>query len=532
MKFPKLRWLPTISVLFLSGFHFLFSQVLSPPTLSSTHGNGPVISVCDSETVTFTATGDLGPTANDAEFRIIRAGVILYPLGAPGPQSILSFSSSSLQNGDQVVATVWTYDYGPAGGASSTTNTITISLDDYPLPISFTSDANGNLICENDNVLFSASTASTNTLFQFFVDGISLQGPSLVSTLSHAFSTSSTVTLIASLGSCSRQLELPLQVVSVVPCVITSGGEYCYADIPSPINSFSFGQIDGTNLVTSTSTNLYQWESSVDGVNWSEILNATGLNYTPPSLNQTTHFRRKIRSNNSGTICEAVSNQITINVLPLINPGYIEQGDQYFCLNDTFPTLTVTQSTVSAGILYQWQQSTNNGTSYSNIPLATAKEYTPSGLTQTTLFRRATYSNSGSGCTSTTLPVQFTLLDINSGSLDTSQNSTIGNGSVPPTLISGATGADATSAVGTISYQWQQSVDNSNWSTITTATSASYAPLTLTVSTYYRRIAFANTGSSQCSDTTNAILISVRNEINAGALLGNQIFLKTICRLP
>ena len=87
MKFPKLRWLPTISVLFLPGFHFLFSQVLSPPTLSSTHGNGPVISVCDSETVTFTATGDLGPTANDAEFRIIRAGVILYPLGAPGPQS-------------------------------------------------------------------------------------------------------------------------------------------------------------------------------------------------------------------------------------------------------------------------------------------------------------------------------------------------------------------------------------------------------------------------------------------------------------
>lgn len=51
MKFPKLRWLPTISVLFLSGFHFLFSQVLSPPTLSSTHGNGPVISVCDSETI-------------------------------------------------------------------------------------------------------------------------------------------------------------------------------------------------------------------------------------------------------------------------------------------------------------------------------------------------------------------------------------------------------------------------------------------------------------------------------------------------
>ena len=242
MKFPKLRWLPSIFVLFLSGFHLLFGQILSPPTLSSTHGNSPVISVCNSDTVTFTATGDLGPRANDAEFRIIRSGVILYPLGAPGPQSILTFSSSSsLQNGDQVVATVWTYDYGSTGGASSTTNTITISLDEYPPPISFTSDANGNVICENDIVLFSASTASTNTLFQFFVDGISLQGPSLVSTLSHAFSTSSTVTLIASLGSCSRQLELPLQVVSVVPGAITGGGEYCYADILSPKTCYSFG---------------------------------------------------------------------------------------------------------------------------------------------------------------------------------------------------------------------------------------------------------------------------------------------------
>lgn len=83
MKFPKLRWLPTILFFFLSGIPYLYGQVLSPPTLTSTHGSGPIISVCTSDTVTFTAAGDIGITANDAEFKIIRAGVTIYPLGYP-----------------------------------------------------------------------------------------------------------------------------------------------------------------------------------------------------------------------------------------------------------------------------------------------------------------------------------------------------------------------------------------------------------------------------------------------------------------
>ncbi len=86
---------------------------MSPPTLTSTYGSGSIISVCTSDTVTFTASGDVGPTANDAEFKIILAGASIYPVGgAPGPQATLSFSSYSLQNGDHVVATVYTYDYG------------------------------------------------------------------------------------------------------------------------------------------------------------------------------------------------------------------------------------------------------------------------------------------------------------------------------------------------------------------------------------------------------------------------------------
>ena len=524
MKFPQLRLSLTIFCVFLFGIPYLFGQVLSPPTLTSTHGSGPIISVCTSDTVTFTAAGDIGSTANDAEFKIIRAGVTMYPVGgAPGPQAILSFSSPNLQNGDQVVATVWTYDYGPSGGVSALTNTITIALGGYPEPVAFTSDTTGNTVCINQTVQLSASTVSTLTMFEFFVDGISIQGPSLVSTLSHVFSTTSTATLIASVGGCSRSFELPIQLIDLTPGTITGGGEICFADIPTPITSLVTGTKDGVDVSTSTVTTFYQWQSSLDGVVWNNILGAQSIDYTPPSLNQTTHFRRKLVAVSGGKTCEAFSNQITIKVIPLIEAGYIEQADQFFCSGDVIPTLTVTQSTIAPGILYQWQQSVDDGISYSNISLAVASGYTPAGLTQTTLFRRATFTNSGSGCVSTTLPVQFILLDVNPGSLDVSQNRTICHGTAPPVLSNGATGAEAISVTGTTTYQWQQSLDNTNWSNIPLATSSSYAPPALTVSTYFRRAAITTSGSAQCSDTTNTLLISVYAEINAGTLLGDQI---------
>lgn len=159
MKFPKFRRLPTILFFFLSGIISINSQVLNPSTLTSSHGSGPTIYVCDSDTVTFNAMGDSGATPNDVEFRIIRGGTTIYPIGGtPGRHSIQSFSYSSFQDGDQVVATVWTYDYGGSGD----TNIITISLGGAQGPVSFTSSAIGNVVCNNETVELSATAASTN----------------------------------------------------------------------------------------------------------------------------------------------------------------------------------------------------------------------------------------------------------------------------------------------------------------------------------------------------------------------------------
>mgnify|MGYP000621913929 CR=1 FL=1 len=45
-----------------------YGQILILPILSSSSGSGPIISICDSETVTFTSTGDVGVTPLNFEF--------------------------------------------------------------------------------------------------------------------------------------------------------------------------------------------------------------------------------------------------------------------------------------------------------------------------------------------------------------------------------------------------------------------------------------------------------------------------------
>ena len=70
-----------------------------------------------------------------------------------------------------------------------------------------------------------------------------------------------------------------------------------------------------------------------------------------------------------------------------------------------------------------------------------------------------------------------------------------------------------------------KSNDNINWSLIAGANLSSFSPPALLQDTYYRRVAINRQGSYSCSSTTNAILISVYDEIDSGKLLGSQ----TIC---
>lgn len=69
----------------------------------------------------------------------------------------------------------------------------------------------------------------------------------------------------------------------------------------------------------------------------------------------------------------------------------------------------------------------------------------------------------------------------------------------------------ATTAYGTLSYQWQSSDDGSTWADISGATSTSYAPSTTTVRTVYYRCIVTSTAAGQSKTVTSATASFVVN---------------------
>ena len=97
---------------------------------------------------------------------------------------------------------------------------------------------------------------------------------------------------------------------------------------------------------------------------------------------------------------------------------------------------------------------------------------------------------------------------ISSAGTVTTATPTICSGETAPPLI----GTDQTGLVsGTLSYQWQVSIDNNvTYSDIVFATSQNYTPTSiLTSDTFFRRKTISNTGTTTCEKISNAVRIQV-----------------------
>ncbi|WP_165784640.1 T9SS type B sorting domain-containing protein [Solitalea longa] len=247
--------------------------------------------------------------------------------------------------------------------------------------------------------------------------------------------------------------------------------------------------------VTIGATLTYQWERSVDGgATYSDIPGAKTQNYDPPSLTQTVRFRRKViadtKTDYSNTVFIIVNpDGITNNTIYAISDVKAGVTPELIAGSDPLPTGRVYD--------YQWEQSDDNSSWSPAIGTVSGKNYQPQPLTKTTYFRRKI----GSGVCPSTISnsIKVTVLP----SLPISNNkitappTTVfcGLASVDPSVITGTT------ANNVISYQWQQSFNNSTWGNITDAVSINYDPSNLTQKTYFRRIAIA--GSLR--DTSNVV---------------------------
>jgi gliding motility-associated-like protein len=248
------------------------------------------------------------------------------------------------------------------------------------------------------------------------------------------------------------------------------------------------------NAVTASAVPyFYQWQTSTDGINWTDIAGANNPAYNTPNLNSLTYFRARAAqdaANLSNPFCSTASNVFTISVLAAPSPA-VSNGDKVICSNETIPSLSVTSA---AGTGVNWYNAATGGT----LLQANSASYTP---TVAGTYYAETY-NLTTNCIGTPrIPVKLTIFPL------------------PDATITGATSiCSGTPAVisfnGTPNAILTYTINNGASQTITLNASglASINATGLTATTTYTLTGCTSPDLSTCSRVKNdAVIITVNN---------------------
>ncbi|RZK62617.1 MAG: PKD domain-containing protein, partial [Hymenobacter sp.] len=296
--------------------------------------------------------------------------------------------------------------------------------------------------------------------------------------------------------------------ITVAPALtagtIGTSQSLCPGATPAPLTSTA-GAGGGTG------TYAYQWESSTDNATWTPIAGATNPTYAPGALTTTTYFRRRVTA---GTCDPVFSPAVTLTVLPALSAGTIA-ANQTVCAGS--PVAPLTSSGAATGgtgtYAYQWESSTDN-INWTTIAGANSADYAPGALTATTYFRRQVRSGDCTASPSNVVTINV-VPALTAGSIAADQTLCAGGTPAPLTSTSEAGGG-----TGAITYQWESSADNTNWTAIGGATGPTYAPGALTATTYYRRR--ASSGTACAPALSNVVTITVAPALAAGTIGADQ----------
>jgi hypothetical protein len=283
--------------------------------------------------------------------------------------------------------------------------------------------------------------------------------------------------------------------------VVTVYPQLAAGSISPSSQTINYNTVPGTLTLSGVSggsgSYTYQWQSSPDNSTWTNISGATSTGYSPGSATSTLYYRVVVTSNG----VTAYSATAVVTVYAQLVAGSISPSSQTINYNTVPGTLTLSGvSSGSGSYTYQWQSSLDNST-WTNISGATSTGYSPGSATSTLYYRVVVTSNGASAYSATA--VVNVIPQLLGGTISGNTGPLSFNTS--PGLLSSSQYATGGACSGSYTYQWQYSVDGTNYRTIAGATATTYMPVNLSVSTYFRRQVSCGSGLAY----SNALYIQV-----------------------
>jgi len=216
-----------------------------------------------------------------------------------------------------------------------------------------------------------------------------------------------------------------ITIVGPTPFVSPTNLNFGPVTVGTTSNPPQFFQILGTNM-PSSATNAFSvslnalavsngYEISADGITWGISIPATNpiFSWTTSSyINSGINIYVEYNANSIGTATGSVlindiygtpmtvtlngTGATACNGSPTAGSAVINGSTTGITAGGASPiTLSLSGSSASGGLTYQWQQSTNGGATYNNIPAAVLATYNTLGITTTTTYRCQVICTSG-----------------------------------------------------------------------------------------------------------------------------------------
>ncbi len=260
----------------------------------------------------------------------------------------------------------------------------TICYNTQPLSLNVDSTASGG----NDTFTYNWQILSGSGIWQ------NISGANLKTYLPPSLMSNEAYRVIATSSAGCGNFPSDSVYINVFPKItrpkINSNQTICYGFAPNklPLKNPASGGSGQFN---------YQWQSSTNKINWSNISNANGLELTPGNLIATIYYRILVDDINCG---QFFSDTSTITVLPKLTKGILENLTPVCYGNSLNKPLKFTLTGKPKGgndSFYNNIEKSNNGINWTNIGSLNGSGYLENYLKKSTFYRISSVSKIGCG---------------------------------------------------------------------------------------------------------------------------------------